>query len=217
MPNVVTFSLFLGLSISSCAVWASAWLHQQQSKAASIFRMTSSLRAGGRRVQCARIAATAMGLNCPGDQHTKDARSGFICQAGNVSTSPRSDRPHRRPVRSTRAASWPKCARAFLSSVSIWLVAVPHAGTYTHASTIRSQDRVRRNAHYVRSRECLSMACSLMGCPLVRREGQPATKRWTGSWARPEGTKNGRQDAVSSQAFAKLYGIIWLSRTGQEY
>jgi hypothetical protein len=31
------------LSISSCAVWASAWLHQQQSKAASIFRMTSSL------------------------------------------------------------------------------------------------------------------------------------------------------------------------------
>jgi hypothetical protein len=27
MPKVVTFSLFLGLSISSCAVWASAWLH----------------------------------------------------------------------------------------------------------------------------------------------------------------------------------------------
>src|SRR5262245_66514808 len=43
MPKVVTFSLFLGLSISSCAVWADAWLHQQQSKAASIFRMTSSL------------------------------------------------------------------------------------------------------------------------------------------------------------------------------
>src|SRR6516165_12474982 len=43
MPNVVTFSLFLGLSISSCAVWASAWPHQQQSKAASIVRMTSSL------------------------------------------------------------------------------------------------------------------------------------------------------------------------------
>src|SRR5260370_11409202 len=43
MPKVVTFSLFLGLSISSCAFWASAWLHQQQSKAASIFRMNSSL------------------------------------------------------------------------------------------------------------------------------------------------------------------------------
>ncbi len=29
MPKVVTFSLFLPLSISSCVVWASAWLHQQ--------------------------------------------------------------------------------------------------------------------------------------------------------------------------------------------
>jgi hypothetical protein len=43
MPKVVAFSLLLGLSISSCVVWASAWLHQQQSKAASIFRMTFSL------------------------------------------------------------------------------------------------------------------------------------------------------------------------------
>ena len=59
--EVVTFSLFLGLSISSCAVWVSAWLHQQQSKAASIFRMTSSLSTSGRRAQCGRIAATAMG------------------------------------------------------------------------------------------------------------------------------------------------------------
>ena len=37
MPKVVTFSVFLPLSISSCAVWASAQPHQEHNRAASIF------------------------------------------------------------------------------------------------------------------------------------------------------------------------------------
>src|SRR5258708_14928174 len=49
MPKVVTFSLFLPLSTSSCAVWASAQPHQEQSNAASIFFMTPSLMMRDRR------------------------------------------------------------------------------------------------------------------------------------------------------------------------
>src|SRR5262245_27011651 len=43
MPKVVTFTLFLGLSISSFAVWASAQLHQEDNTTASIFFIASSL------------------------------------------------------------------------------------------------------------------------------------------------------------------------------
>src|SRR6516225_6618560 len=80
MPNVVTFSLFLGLSISSCAVWVSAWLHQQQSKAASIFRMTSSLSTSWRPARPNAVASQRLPWAVPGDQPAKDARSGFACQ-----------------------------------------------------------------------------------------------------------------------------------------
>jgi hypothetical protein len=39
----VTFSLSLPLSISSCAVWASAQLHQEDNSTASIFFIAPSL------------------------------------------------------------------------------------------------------------------------------------------------------------------------------
>jgi hypothetical protein len=51
MPKVVTFSLFFPLSISSCAVWASALLQQKQKRAASIFFIAFLLGENGRPVR----------------------------------------------------------------------------------------------------------------------------------------------------------------------
>src|SRR4051812_1500098 len=53
MPKVVTFSLFFPLSISSCAVWASALLQQKQKRAASIFFIAFLLGEIGRPVRVA--------------------------------------------------------------------------------------------------------------------------------------------------------------------
>src|SRR3954451_18711261 len=62
MPKVVTFSLFLPLSISSCAVWASALLQQKQKRAASIFFIAFLLGEIGKSVRAAPSSASSGGV-----------------------------------------------------------------------------------------------------------------------------------------------------------
>ena len=60
MPKVVTFSVFLPLSISSCVVWANALLQQKHKRVASIFFIRFLLgenRAGSRAAIASFFAA----------------------------------------------------------------------------------------------------------------------------------------------------------------
>jgi hypothetical protein len=62
MPKVVTFSLFLPLSISSCPVWAIALQQQKQKRDASIFFIAFLLGEIGRSVRAALSSASSWGL-----------------------------------------------------------------------------------------------------------------------------------------------------------